>query len=180
MVFGLKVAILIIMIYIIFILYFCIIKTSVMPYNYVISEKCEYYRQYILNNNIHHILFDTCMPNKYSLDVYLNIYFLFQKTGISMDMLYELFDYASHIGSGNYPKRTSLHTFKNKISKIEIHGAIHHEYINKNNIITFDCLIDSVIIPNKNNTSCIGTYITSLIKNRTFASLYSLYIHTYI
>jgi hypothetical protein len=129
-----------------------------MPCNSIISEKCEYYKQYILNNNLYCILFDPFMPNKYSLDVYLNIYFLFQKTGISLDMFYELFDYASYIGSGNYPKRTSLHTFKNKISKIEIHKAIHHEYINKNNIITNDCLIDSVIIPNKNNTLYIGTY----------------------
>ena len=39
------------------------------------------------------------MPNKYSLDVYLDIYFLFQKTGINLDMFYELFDYASYIGT---------------------------------------------------------------------------------
>jgi hypothetical protein len=48
MVFGLKVAIIIIIIPNIFILYFCIIKTSVMPCNSIISEKCEYYKQYIL------------------------------------------------------------------------------------------------------------------------------------
>jgi hypothetical protein len=49
-----------------------------------------------------------------------------------------------------------LYTFKQKLSKLNIHKDIQNEHIN--DVITADCLIDSVTIPNKNNSNLTGTY----------------------
>ncbi len=124
----------------------------------IIPNKVKYYNDFINSHNIADQLIASNKRSKYDIEIYLNVYFLFQKLGVSYDNFYELFEYAAKIGPNNYPKRTALHTFKEKLSKLNLHKSIHNENITTHNLITNDCLIDSVIIPNKCNIHLSGTY----------------------
>jgi hypothetical protein len=127
-----------------------------MSYKSIILRKCVYYNNYIINNGLIDKLFDPSKKVTYNLNSYLHIYFLFQKSGLSYDMFYEIFNYANSLDTNNYPKKSSLHEFKKKLSKLDLHHTIHDEHIN--DVITDDCLIDSVNISNKNNSTLIGDY----------------------
>jgi hypothetical protein len=127
-----------------------------MPYNSIISQKCLYYNNYITNNNLTDKLFDPSKKATYDLNSYLHIYFLFHKSGLSYNMFYEIFDYANSFDTNNYPKKSCLHNFKKKLSKLDLHHTIHDQYIY--DVISNDCLIDSVNISNKNNSTLIGDY----------------------
>jgi hypothetical protein len=83
-----------------------------MKLNNLISQKCQYYIDYINSNDFKNKLCDPNKPAKYDLAIYLHIYFLFQKSGTSYDIFYDIFEYAALLGPNNYPKRTALHTFK--------------------------------------------------------------------
>jgi len=129
-----------------------------MKYKNLIANKVKYYDDFINHNNITDQLIDPVKRSKYSIHNYLYMYFLFQKSNLSYDIFYEIFDYAVSIGSNNYPKRTALHTFKVKLSKLKLHKKIHEKNIINYNLITNVCSIDSVIIPNKCNSLLSGTY----------------------
>src|ERR1700722_5291826 len=127
-----------------------------MPYKTVIPQKCEYYNNYITSNNLTDKLFDPSKSKKYTIPTYLYMYFLFQKSGLSFDCFYEIFNYASSVNHNDVPKRSALVEFKKKLSNLHIHEDIHNKYVNE--LITNDCLIDSVTVPNKNNSALTGTY----------------------
>lgn len=117
-----------------------------MVYNSVIPQKCVYYINYINNNGLYDKLFDPSKNSVHCLNTYLTLYFLFQKSGVSYDLFYEIIKYGVTIGSNNdnYPKKTALHTFKNKLSKLNLHNIIHNEHIG--DVLTEDCSIDSTNI----------------------------------
>lgn len=129
-----------------------------MKLNNLISQKCQYYTDYINSNDLKDKLCDPNKPAKYNLDTYFHVYLLFQKSGVSYDIFFEIFEYAASLGPNNYPKRTALHTFKAKLSKLNLHKKIHDENITNHNLITNVCLIDSVTIPNKCNSLLSGIY----------------------
>jgi hypothetical protein len=127
-----------------------------MPYKTVVPQKCKYYVNYITDNDLTDKLFDPSKSKKYTIPTYLYMYFLFQKSGLSFDCFYEIFNYASSVNPNDVPKRSALVEFKKKLSKLNIHEDIHNKYVN--DLVTTDCLIDSVTVPNKNNSDLTGTY----------------------
>lgn len=129
-----------------------------MKINNFLDKKSQYYIDYINSNDLKNKLCDPSKLIKYDLKSYFNLYFLLHKNNISYSNFYEIVDYAASIGPANYPRRTALHTFKVKLSKLNLHKLIHDENITNHNIITNDCLIDSVTVPNKCNSHLSGTY----------------------
>jgi len=127
-----------------------------MKYKSIISQKSEYYNDYIIANNIAHKLFDPSKHSKYDLKTYLDIYFLFQKSGLSYAVFYDIFKYANSLDSDNYPKKSCLHEFKNKLARLDLHRTIHNDHLDE--VMTTDLLIDSVNIPNKNNSILANNY----------------------
>lgn len=127
-----------------------------MSYKSIIPAKCAYYFDYINNNGLTDKLIEPSKKSTYSIESYLSIYFYFQMSGLSYNRFYELMKYATSIGPNGYPKKTALHEFKSKLSKLKIHENIHSSHID--NIITDDCLMDSVTVPNKCNSKLVGDY----------------------
>ena len=114
--------------------------------------------QYIAANNLTDKLFDPNRKSTYTLDTYLHIYFLFQKSGVSYDIFYEIFNYAASLETNNYPKKTALNTFKTKLADLNIHNLIHTEHIITNNLISDTLLLDTVTVFNKCNSSNTGPF----------------------
>lgn len=127
-------------------------------YNSVITDKCIFYMQYIVANNLTDKIFDPNRKSTYTLDNYLHTYFLFQKSGVSYEIFYEIFNYAASLGTNNYPKRTALNTFKTKLADLNIHNLIHTEHIKTDKLITDVLLLDSVTVFNKCNSSQTGSF----------------------
>ena len=98
----------------------------------LISKKTSHYSDYIKNNNIK-IYNDY---TTYNLESYLQIYFLFQSSGLSFNMFFELasFFYEKGCEKNDFPKKTSLFMFKQKMATLEINKLIHlNENVNSNN-----------------------------------------------
>lgn len=129
-----------------------------MPYNTVIPAKCEFYEKYINENKLNDELFDPKRKQTFKLLKYLQVYFYFQKSGISYELFYELADFFSSLDHKDYPKRAALNTFKLKFAKLNIHEMIHTKNILENNLINGDCSIDSVVIFNKCNSELATSY----------------------
>ena len=115
--------------------------------------KSEIIVNYITDNNLSDKIIDSSRSSKYSISEYHNIYQLFQKSGCSYDTFYEIINYSIK-NPNNIPKRTALHTYKSKLSKLNINKNIYDKWItdNKDNFIKGDLSIDSMTIFNKSNS----------------------------
>jgi len=115
--------------------------------------KSENIITYITDNNLTNKLIDSSRPSKYSISDYHNIYQLFQKSGCSYDTFYEIINYSIN-NPNKIPKRTALHTYKSKLSKLNINKNMYDKWIsdNKDNFIKGDLSIDSMTIFNKSNS----------------------------
>ena len=124
-----------------------------MPNKSSIKDKCVKYVEYIETNGLIDHFFDPSRPAKYSIDNYVHTYLLFQKSGLSYELFFELASFFTSTGISNVPKKTALFAFKSKMADLNIHQDIHNKYVEDNNLITKNCIIDSSTIFNKNNST---------------------------
>jgi hypothetical protein len=127
-------------------------------HNSIVADKCKFYMQYIVDNNLEDKLFDPNKKMSYNLDTYLYMYFLFQKSGVSYNIFYEILIFGTIFKDTDYPKKSSLNTFKSKLANLNIHHLIHNDHIETNDLITYELLLDSVTIFNKCNSSNTGNF----------------------
>ena len=97
-------------------------------------------KNYIINNNLL-TKFET-KRNKYTLDIYLDAYLMFEKYNHTYDTYTEYLNLF-------YPKRTQLHSFIKKMTKYKIFENIYKCEKPKNSDILS---IDSTFIINKCNS----------------------------
>ncbi len=117
-----------------------------------LNEKSTLYKQYITNNNLLDHFFDPTKKSTYNIDQYLSLYLLFNQTGISYDNFYLILHTVSLLGH-TYPKKSALHTFKQKIAKLKIAENIMNNYVVEHDKISDVCIIDSSTITNKCNST---------------------------
>jgi hypothetical protein len=129
-----------------------------MKYNNL-SKKTDILLNYIKDNKLEDKLIDSSRPSKYTIENYYNLYQLLQESNGSYGSLYRIINYTLD-NINCIPKKTSLHTFKSKLSKLDISANIYNKWINdnKNEFIKGDLSIDSMTIFNKSNSNIASSY----------------------
>jgi len=115
-----------------------------------LESKKDLYKQYFENHRSELDIFKNKFK-KYSLDTYLNMYILFEMSGISYNNFMEILNLGANMGKNNYPQKTCFYDFKDKMSNIQINKKIHEKNID--NKLTKHVIIDSTTIINKCNHS---------------------------
>jgi len=103
----------------------------------------------------------------FSLDEYLMVYLIFEKAGISYRIFFMIANYFHELGKldKTYPGKTSLHSFKNKLTKYNILQDIHSDYVNDYKLDNIEQIsTDTSFIPNDNCNEGVGR--SAYFKNR--------------
>lgn len=152
-----------------------------------IDDKVCIYKSFIDDNDLTSKLLDVNnVQARYTLDIYFKILFLFEKCGASYDIFYAIlsigYDFGSH--NTNYPKKTSLNNFKNKVADVQLGLLIHTKHIDDENKLlnTTSLSLDSSFVKNDNCQELVGR--SAYFKNRNGFKIsnmvdqagYSLYV----
>lgn len=134
-----------------------------------IKNKTNFYKKYITDKNLHQLIANS-KTDTYDIDHKLEMYFLFNKIGISYDNFYCVAQYFYNLGTSKkeYIRKTAFYDFKNKFSNSDIHNDIladyNNDFIKKSNkqnhndepLVTktiVNILIDSTTISNEQNSN---------------------------
>lgn len=152
-----------------------------------IDDKVCIYKSFIDDNNLVSKLLDVNNVQAiYTLDIYFKILFLFEKCGASYDIFYAILSIGYDFGvrNKNYPKKTSLNNFKNKVADIQLGFLIHTKHINERNKLSnaTSLNLDSSFVQNNNCQELVGR--SAYFKNRNGLKIsnitdqngYSLYV----
>ncbi len=73
-------------------------------------KKVKMYTKYINDNNLEHKIFDPVKKRLFTTELYLTLYFTFEKIGVSYNLFYELLSLGYELGKNNinFPKHSAF------------------------------------------------------------------------